>query len=257
MTPAEMLEGARASARRHRHAVAEPVHALAALVTSPHASRIAIDHGLDPTELAQTTDAALAARDARGGYRDGSEPEISPSLTRVVDRVGSRWRPMPFAALSLEPDVAELVLLLRRGGDARYVLERATALAVVRGHREIGLAHCIRVLLDVPSFSEALRRAGSDDLRVRGVLEATLATEQRNERRLRPSFDGVVSDAMASAARLADAEDALFPKIVHFCLALATVDQHGLAELGVDREALLRTLAAIELESLRARSLLR
>jgi hypothetical protein len=77
-----------------------------------------------------------------GGYRASVAVVRTPTLERVVERLTPRgWLRGPTAptvldALLLEPWIASLVVGLRRVGGRAAILERAIALAVVRGHPE-------------------------------------------------------------------------------------------------------------------------
>jgi hypothetical protein len=176
-----LLERARLAAQRRRHEKVDPDHLLFVILDEEivgHALRL---QGLDPEEVRERLEARFTSRPTMGGYRDGLDVPLAPTLERVIERLTERrWlsldEPMTVLdALMLEPWIASLVVGLRRGDSAEHVLSRAWALAIVRGHLTVELGHVVSVLLDVPIFVEIVERIRGDlPMLRRGTGEALI-----------------------------------------------------------------------------------
>lgn len=174
---ARRLELAHEDARRRRHRTTEPEHLLAVVLAIEGEAERLRARGLDPRELLDRTEAYLTALPVASCYRDVCDAPPAPTLERALRRMRGRgWLPFigrvpMLESLLLEPSVCRLVIALRCGGDCRYVVERARALAIASSHRTVGLEHVLRALLDVPSFVDVLREAEADVDTLHAYLE--------------------------------------------------------------------------------------
>lgn len=176
-----LIDLARIEARRRHHEHTAIEHLLSVVLDVGPLAQSLRERGIDPTELHERLEVSFATRPVVGGYRDASPPPLAAAVEAVVARHRGQRGWLPFVAkrsivdaLLLEPAVATLVFELRRGNDHRYVLERARALAIMRGQQTIGLAHLFRALLDLPSFVRTLEQGGGDAQRLRADVDAVL-----------------------------------------------------------------------------------
>ena len=221
------LDLARIEARRRRHEAVEPAHFAFVVLHESSVAEVLRQRGIDPTELRERLEGALAARTVVGGYRDGSDAPLSPALERVVDRLGRR-RWLPFGkslgldeSLLLEPSIAALAFELRRGNDYRHIIERARALAVVRRHGVVSVEHAFRALLDLRSFVDALQRAEGDLDRVRAVVAQRLDAVESHVEPRAPALDQPMTAVVEGAHFMARSYGPAPPTIRQFCLQLA------------------------------------
>jgi ATP-dependent Clp protease ATP-binding subunit ClpA len=228
---AHWLELARIDARRRGHEATQPEHLMIVGIQAPYLADAVRARGLDPSELHERVEACLVSRPTIGGYRDGSDAPLSPRLRVVIERARV-WRWLPILAkmtlldaLFLERSISTSVFELTRGNDYRYVVERARALAIVRGHNVVGVEHVFRALLDLSSFVDAIDRARGDVERLRAavaeVTKATVADDLSRGPQLEPAIDRVIAGARVMARTYAPT----LPTIRQFCLQLAVAEE--------------------------------